>query len=66
MAKQALALLTTAQVALRLGVRQETVQVWIGRGRFPGAIRLGRDWFIPPTDLIGFSKRRPGRPRKDD
>lgn len=46
------ALLTTKQVAERLGVTRMAVHKWIRRG-WPGAIRLGRDWLIP-ADMVGW------------
>lgn len=39
--------LTRIAAAARLGVFRATVSVWLEEGRFPGAVRKGRRWFIP-------------------
>jgi hypothetical protein len=60
--------LTTADVADHLNVAQVTVNVWCLQGKFPNATReetpRGPVWTIPETDLDGFVKPTPGRPRK--
>lgn len=60
-------LLTTKDVAARLGVSIKTVQSYIQRGQLP-AEKLGRDYVIREEDINNFKerRRRPGRPRKDD
>lgn len=57
-------LLTTREVAAKLGVSRRRVQALRLKERFPGAIKMGRDWFIPDTDLKAFKRRRAGRPKK--
>lgn len=59
-------LLSVSQVAGRLGVSRTYVQRLIGRGCFPGAIRLGEfvnsAYAVPEKDLNTFIKtRRPMR-----
>ena len=39
---------TVRAVAWHLGVRPETVAVWLRQGRLPGACKMGRRWVIPP------------------
>lgn len=39
--------MTTAKAAELWGVEKITVQMWIRRGKLPGAYKLGRDWIIP-------------------
>ena len=60
-------LLTVRQVAERLDVAPSTVRIWRIAGRFPNAeaeeTPRGRVWYIPESDLEGFEKRGPGRPR---
>ncbi len=60
--------LTTSEVAKRLGVGKSTVNLWCNQGRFPHAENVeearGPVWYIPETDLAGFVKPSPGRPRK--
>lgn len=36
-------------------------------GNIPGAVRRGRDWWIPRAGFIEYmtNRPRPGRPRKD-
>jgi excisionase family DNA binding protein len=59
-------LLTTAEVAKRLGVDQSRVRQFIANGQMP-AIKKGRDWLIAESDLKAFKrlpKGSPGKPRK--
>lgn len=56
-------LLTTKDVAERLGVSQTRVQQLILVGRLP-AEKLGRDYFIKEVDLKLVADRKPGRPPK--
>lgn len=60
-------LLTVREVAERLDVAPSTVRIWRIAGRFPNAqaeeTPRGRVWYIPESDLHGFEKRGPGRPR---
>jgi predicted DNA-binding transcriptional regulator AlpA len=62
-------MLTTTQVAEILQVSVASVQVWLsmeGHPRFPNAVKFGRDWQIPESDLEGQPRgRKRGRPRKE-
>jgi excisionase family DNA binding protein len=56
-------MLSTSQVAERLGVNARTVQRWAAAGRFPGAYRLDPDakkspYLIPEGDVEAFEERR--------
>lgn len=57
-------LLTTPQVAERLGVTVRRVQALIKTGRLPSQ-QFGRDHVIKESDLKLVENRRPGRPRKE-
>ena len=57
-------LLTTAQVAERLGVHRTRVNVLIKEGRLP-AQRFGRAFLVLEKDLQLVSERRVGRPPKE-
>ncbi|MGH9760409.1 MAG: helix-turn-helix domain-containing protein [Blastocatellia bacterium] len=61
-------MLTTGEVAKRLGAGISSVKLWANHGKFPGAVReqtpVGSYWMIPETALEGFEMGRPGRPRK--
>ncbi len=56
-------LLTTKEVAERLGVTVTRVQQLILAGRLP-AEKMGRDYFIKGDDLKLVEDRKPGRPKK--
>ena len=60
-------MLTTATVALRLGVEPMTVRRWCQRGLLPGAEKSGVEprttWLIPESALEGFTPPKRG-PRK--
>lgn len=61
-------MLTTGEVAKRLGAAISSVKLWANQGKFPGAIReqtpVGSYWMIPEAALKGFEMGKPGRPRK--
>jgi excisionase family DNA binding protein len=57
-------LLTTKEVAARLGISVMRVQQLIWDGRLP-AEKMGRDYFIKEDDLKLVADRKPGRPPKD-
>jgi excisionase family DNA binding protein len=57
-------LLTTKEVANRLGAAESSVRLWCDQQKFPNAKQYGRVWLIPASDLGGFVKRDPGRPPK--
>lgn len=54
-------LLTTKQVAERLGVTSKRVQAMIRDERLP-AQKFGRDYMIKESDLKLVEDRKPGRP----
>ncbi len=41
---------TTIQAAARWGVSRITICRWCRQGRFPGALKFGRGWYIPRGD----------------
>lgn len=56
-------LLTTKEVADRLGVTPRAVQKWIGQGKFPNAYKLDPDgatspYRVPENDVVSFEERR--------
>jgi excisionase family DNA binding protein len=57
-------LLTTKEVAGRLGVSVRRVHALIQDGRLP-AEKYGRDYLINERDLKLVAERKPGRPRKE-
>ncbi len=56
-------LLTTAEVAERLGVHRTRVNVLIKEGRLP-AQQFGRAYLVNEKDLKLVQNRKTGRPRK--
>ena len=56
-------LLTTPEVAERLGITLARVQQLIWKGRIP-AQKIGRDYVINEDDLKLVADRKPGRPTK--
>ena len=56
-------LLTTAEVADRLGLTMRAVQKMIEAGRLE-ARKVGRDYLIEPTALANIPKQAAGRPPK--
>jgi excisionase family DNA binding protein len=56
-------LITTAEVAERLGVHRSRVNVLINEGRLP-AQRFGKVFLVDEKDLKLVENRRPGRPPK--
>ena len=57
------AMLTTPQVAERLGIGIRRVQALIAAGRLPSQ-QFGRDHLIRERDLKLVTERKPGRPSK--
>jgi excisionase family DNA binding protein len=45
------AFLSTPEAARRLRVTAKTVRAWIERDAFPGAIRLGRNYRVPESEV---------------
>jgi len=60
--------LTTSEVATRLGKENRLVRLWCQQGRFPNAraeeTPRGPVWYIPESDLKGFTAPTMGRPPK--
>lgn len=56
--------LTVEEVAAREFVTPGRVRQWIGDGKLPGALKLGRDWYVPRE--YSLTRRAVGRPRKED
>lgn len=56
-------LLTTKEVAFRLGISIKRVQELIKGGRLP-AQKPARDYFVKESDLRLVQDRKPGRPKK--
>jgi excisionase family DNA binding protein len=56
-------LLTTAEVADRLGLTVRAIQKMIEAGRLP-AQKVGRDYLIAPDALKDIPKQAAGRPPK--
>lgn len=56
-------MLTTKEVAERLGITVRRVQALIQDGQLP-ADKVGRDYLIKEKDLKLVEERKPGRPRK--
>jgi excisionase family DNA binding protein len=59
-------MLTTSQVAERLGVGRSTVNLWCRQGKFPNAEAraevIGNVWYVPASDLENFTSPKMGRP----
>lgn len=58
-------LLTTPEVAQRLGLSIRRVQALIKAGRLPSQ-QFGRDHVIKESDLALVSDRKAGRPKKEE
>jgi excisionase family DNA binding protein len=58
-------MLTTKEVAERLGVSVRRVHALIQDGRLP-AQKYGRDYLIEEKDLKLVTERKVGRPRKSE
>jgi excisionase family DNA binding protein len=63
-------MLTTKEAAERLQVSEASIRVWLNdeeekARRFPNAVKFGRDWQIPASDVEKMpSGRGRGRPPK--
>jgi excisionase family DNA binding protein len=63
-------MLTTKEAAERMQVSEASIRVWLNdeeekARRFPNAVKFGRDWQIPASDVDKLpSGRKPGRPAK--
>jgi excisionase family DNA binding protein len=57
-------MLTTPEVASRLGISTRRVLALIQSGRLPSQ-QFGRDHLVKESDLKLVEDRKPGRPRKE-
>ncbi len=61
-------MLTTKEVAERIGVKYPTVMLWIRENKLAGAMKetspRGDYWLVPESSLAGIVKRGQGRPKK--
>jgi hypothetical protein len=58
-------LLSVSHFARGAGVSTSAVHRAIRAGTMPGAVKMGRDWFIPSGSLSKWSPPKRGRPRTD-
>jgi len=68
-------LLDFQQISEITGIKVKTLRVWKNRGKLPfSAKKVGRTWRVHVNQVVEFidnfddekSKRRPGRPRKEE
>jgi excisionase family DNA binding protein len=52
--------MTSKQVAEKLKVSTRRVRALLESGRFPGAVREGRDWLVPNSAVESFQPRESG------
>jgi excisionase family DNA binding protein len=61
-------MLTTREVAERIGVKYSTVMLWLRENKLAGAVKemspRGAYWLIPESSIAGIVKRKQGRPKK--
>lgn len=55
--------MTTEQAAIELNTTAMAVRKMIDRGKI-AAVKVGRDWFIPISELEKVRERKRGRPKK--
>lgn len=53
---------TVKQAAEKLEVGESTVHLWITKGYFPNAQKIGRDWLIPEEEVEAVKPPKRGRP----
>jgi len=56
--------LTVKQVAEREGLSTRRVRVLASQGRFPGALKVGRDWLLPVASVEQWRNDDRDRRRK--
>lgn len=65
-------MLTTKEAAERMQVSEASIRVWLNdeeekARRFPNAVKFGRDWQIPASDVdklpFGRGRGRPPKPK---
>lgn len=54
-----------AEIARLFGRSRKTVTAWCLRGLLDGAQKIGRDWFVPKSAIVGFRPPKMGRPRNE-
>ena len=63
-------MLTTREVAERIGVKYPTVMLWLRENKLAGAVKesspRGEYWLIPESSIAGIKKRGQGRPKKTE
>ena len=52
--------MTVDEIAEIFKVQRETVRDWIAEGKFPNAIKLGRAWRIPRSDVVTLATEKHG------
>lgn len=61
-------MLTTKEVAERIGVKYPTVMLWLRENKLAGAVKetspRGDYWLIPESSILGIVRRGQGRPKK--
>ena len=57
--------LTVREVSERTGVSGARVRYLAGQGRFPGAVKPARDWFLPAASVEKWLKEDRDRRRKE-
>jgi excisionase family DNA binding protein len=67
-------MLTTKEAAERMQVSEASIRVWLNdqeekAQRFPNAVKFGRDWQIPESDVnklpVGRGRGRPPKAKDD-
>jgi len=63
-------MLSTREVAERIGVKYSTVMLWLRENKLAGAVKemspRGAYWLIPESSIAGIVKRKQGRPKKTE
>lgn len=54
---------TSERVAERIGVNRSRVRQLCIEGRFPGAVKMARTWFIPESGVMAYLEQ-PDKRRK--
>lgn len=50
---------TTAEAARMLGIKSDSVRVYCKhRDVFPGARKIGRDWWIPRSEVLAYKRKQ--------
>lgn len=56
--------ITVATLAELLDVHHETARKLVCGGHFPNAVKVGRDWRIPESDVAAYLKRNQLAPKR--